>query len=318
MCIAIYIPKNKNISNTIIENCFANNPDGAGIMWQQGGKVHIRKGFFSVEQLIEAFRKVPQNLNRGLHCRIATSGKISTTCCHPFPITGKIKDMGFAEQEVDGAVIHNGVISFCTPNEGLNAPYSDTMLFTKDYLNKLGDLVFGNAFKKLFEEASTSKLLIFKKDKVAMIGKWIEDNGVFYSNNGYKSNWKRYWSKSADSYGGYEYYGYSDYSNYGKLGSYYAPNAKLSKAEDSSEFGYEITFYGVKQVGKDPQDEMDKILNELERTGCYPDSFTAYETFSEMENTFSFDVTVLHLPRGKVAGHTWYIFDETINDYVQG
>lgn len=68
----------------------------------------------------------------------------------------------------------------------------------------------------------------------------------------------------------------------------------------------------------DPQDEMDKILNELERTGCYPDSFTAYETFSEMENTFSFDVTVLHLPRGKVAGHTWYIFDETVNDYVQG
>ena len=190
MCIAVYIPEKKNLTDQQIKNCFANNPDGAGIMWQENGKVHIQKGFFKVEELIKAFREIPITVPRGLHCRIATSGKISTECCHPFPIIKDIKSMGRAECIVDSAVIHNGVISFCTPHEGLLSPFSDTMVFARDFLYPMGNKINTQAFKILFEQSNTSKLLIFNKDKIIRMGTWIEDGGVYFSNSGYKDTWK--------------------------------------------------------------------------------------------------------------------------------
>lgn len=310
MCIAVYIPKHQNISDEIIRNCFMNNPDGAGIMYQKAGKVTIKKGFFSVEELIKAFREIPTKYHRALHCRIATSGKISAQCCHPFPITDDLKQMGVAEQTVNGAVIHNGVISFCTPHEGLLSPYSDTMLFTKDYLHYLGDMVLGRQFKKLFEEASTSKLLIFKGKKIALVGKWTEDNGVFYSNTGYKSSYKLYYGKGGKTaiaktnYNPYSLYGY----DYGYGDSYYEeyPDATDTWA-DVKQLGFTI--------GKDESvnidDLMEDIIDELNKMGCVPDRFSCYETFVEDPNEYVFEVSVLKTPPTEtVCGYEYYTMSE--------
>ena len=46
MCVICYKPKGIAFpEERILQNCFDNNPDGAGFMWPENGKVHIRKGF---------------------------------------------------------------------------------------------------------------------------------------------------------------------------------------------------------------------------------------------------------------------------------
>ena len=45
---------------TILHTCFENNPDGAGVMWTEDHKVHIRKGFMTVDD----FRKSIEKLRR--------------------------------------------------------------------------------------------------------------------------------------------------------------------------------------------------------------------------------------------------------------
>ena len=95
MCIAIYIPAGKDIKDEQIKNAFANNSDGAGVMhYDRLGQVHYTKGFMDVDSLINYWRKsTSSKYPRAIHCRIATSGKISKGCCHPFPITDDLDDM---------------------------------------------------------------------------------------------------------------------------------------------------------------------------------------------------------------------------------
>lgn len=308
MCIAVYIPKHQNISDEIIRNCFANNPDGAGIMYQKAGKVTIKKGFFNVDALIKAFREIPTKYHRALHCRIATSGKISTQCCHPFPITDDLKQMGLAEQTVNGAVIHNGVISFCTPHEGLLSPWSDTMIFTQQYLHYLGDMVLGKQFKKLFEEASTSKLLIFKGKKIALVGRWVEDDGVFYSNTGYKSNYKLYYGKgNKKAIAKTAYPSYYPYS-YGYGDDYYEITSSTTDTYgDVKQLGFCIE----KKENLDIDNLMEDIVDELVKLGCVPDRFSCYETYTESKDEYIFEVSVLKSPPSDtILGYEYYTMSE--------
>lgn len=309
MCIAVYVPANAIITDEIIENCYDNNPDGAGVMWQENGKVHIKKGFFSVRELIATFREIPVGFNRAIHCRIATSGKISGACCHPFPITKDIKEMMKTEQTVKAAVIHNGIIPFCTPHEGIMAPYSDTMLFTKNYLHPMGDLVLHQCFKNLFEESNTSKLLIFKGNKVALIGDWIEDNGIFYSNDGYKDAWMPKWWKGTSYLSDYDYYGYYDFKD-GKTN----PDTKKGMKNTSSFPAktyydtYNLGFIVQKKEDMDCYEEMHLILEELDKQGCNPDWATPYETYDESLDEFVFEVMCLRCPTtDTVLGHEYII-----------
>lgn len=301
MCIAVYIPKNKNVTDEIIKNCYENNPDGAGIMYQKDGKTFIEKGFFTVEQLIEAFRKVPTNLNRAIHCRIATSGKISAECCHPFPITKDMKAMGKAKQVADSAVIHNGVISFCSPNEGIKAPFSDTMLFTKEYLYPFGELIMGQAFKKLFEESNSSKLLIFKGNRVALIGKWVEEDGIYYSNTGYKAKWKSVYGYDWDSFYSYPI------TTRGNTRTKGSVHSKYTELDDICD----LYFCCPKKEGVDIELEMIEIVDELTKQGCYPDEYTAWETLEEYQDNFWFSVPVMKPPTSsRVLGYEYHILQD--------
>lgn len=318
MCIAVYIPKNKNISNEVIRNCFANNPDGAGVMWQDAttGKVHIQKGFFTEEALIKAFREIPQNVNRGLHCRIATSGKISSQCCHPFPITKDIKKMGKAEQIVDSAVIHNGIIPFCTPHEGLLSPFSDTMIFARDYLYPLGDKVNTIAFKNLFEESNSSKLCIFRPNQqVTLVGKWIEDGGVFYSNDGYKDTWHMYYYGKGYGINGKNWWATDNKAS--KVLPYVSPIEDDDDDIDISSLFFYIPDEGVPYSAMEMKHIIENIVSELDDYACVPDEDSLWETVSTETDGFSFTVDVLQTPPNNiVAGYRYYLYNELVGgDY---
>ena len=94
MCIIAYVPAGEQIPASTIKTMFRNNPDGAGIMWKdtERGVISIEKGFMTSNELLAAWKRIPKNAERAIHCRIATSGKISAACCHPFPVSKDIKD----------------------------------------------------------------------------------------------------------------------------------------------------------------------------------------------------------------------------------
>lgn len=189
MCIIAYVPAGSSLPERIIKTMFNNNPDGAGIAWRAGinSPAHFLKGFMSIEEIVKTFNNVPPQYERAIHFRIATSGQISPPCCHPFPITGNVADLKNIAGNSDSIVFHNGIIHFCTPKEGMKSDVSDTMIFVIDFLSKLKNQLKFKYIQALIEEATNSRFLIFNKgERALMLGKWIQDGGIYYSNTSYK------------------------------------------------------------------------------------------------------------------------------------
>lgn len=185
MCIIAYAPKGATISEKTIREMFKYNPDGAGIMWKPSDKsnVEIRKGFMKVDDLLNAWKKVPQKCEKAIHCRIATSGKVSVGCCHPFPVRDTTTAMRDAVDNAHMAVMHNGIINYCNPMKGMLADYSDSMLFASRILYPLQNELDKSSIQTLIENSTTSRLLIFRSNGVTLkFGTWHYENGVYYSN----------------------------------------------------------------------------------------------------------------------------------------
>jgi hypothetical protein len=177
MCIAIYKPEGKLLSQETLEQCYNANSDGAGYMFHKSGKLYVKKGFFSFADFWKSYKR-DKTKECVLHFRIKTHGLIDKANCHPYNITN------------DFAFVHNGMISgYTDPNK------SDTWLFNEAILqplvSKWGKLsLFDDPVKKLIEaKIGYSKLIfmdneghteIFNEDK----GTW--DDGVWYSNSSYK------------------------------------------------------------------------------------------------------------------------------------
>lgn len=177
MCIAIYKPKNKTISEETLHECFRSNRDGAGFMYVQDKQVHIEKGFFTFAEFYDAY--LPhENKQCLIHFRIKTHGPVAAENCHPFAVNGAL---GF---------IHNGIISGFG-----SADQSDTRDFNAKILQPLvakwgNNALFQPAVKALIEaRIGYSKLVfldrhgnheIFNEDK----GIW--EDGVWYSNSSFR------------------------------------------------------------------------------------------------------------------------------------
>ena len=177
MCIAVYKPEGKIISQETLKECYTSNPDGAGFMYAEDKKLHIQKGFFSFESFYKAY-KVHEHKQAVLHFRIKTHGKIDTTNCHPFAVNNSL---GF---------VHNGVISGFGDTD-----HSDTIGFNHGVLqplvNKWGNLaLFQDPMKDLIESRIGYSKLIFLdrhgNHNILNEAKGTWDDGVWYSNTSYK------------------------------------------------------------------------------------------------------------------------------------
>ena len=177
MCIAIYKPEGKILSQATLTECYDSNPDGAGFMYAENKKLHIEKGFFSFQSFYDAFKK-HENKQTVLHFRIKTHGKIDTTNCHPFAVNNAI---GF---------VHNGIISGFG-----DANHSDTIGFNQSILqplvSKWGNLaLFQDPIIDLIEgRIGYSKLVFLDRHgnhKIMNEHKGSWDDGVWYSNDSYK------------------------------------------------------------------------------------------------------------------------------------
>ena len=116
MCIIAICSRGHFLGNQEITNCFNSNPDGVGMGWSDGSKVHIKKGFMTLESFLnyycDEFQVQCQDafIPHVIHFRTATSGDISREMTHPFVMSTA------SELIVDGLVdnsvlFHNGVMS---------------------------------------------------------------------------------------------------------------------------------------------------------------------------------------------------------------
>lgn len=189
--------------DNLIEAMFANNPDGAGFAYNKDNKVHIRKGFMSVESLKSALNNVyktvdPLNTTFVYHFRIATHGAVKPGLCHPFPISNNIRFLKQLRSTTDIGVVHNGIIP-TKPRNGI----SDTMEYIVSKLNKIKrkhpDFYINNLYMKQIEEQIQSKMVFINgSGETYTIGDFVEENGLYFSNNSYKDRCFSYFSSYTD------------------------------------------------------------------------------------------------------------------------
>lgn len=174
MCIAIVLPAGRKLDPRMVGACWANNSDGAGFAYADGGKVVVNKGHMTLAAFWREFAKVRKTFedrNFLVHFRIVSRGAENEDNTHPFPFE-------------HGAMIHNGTITGTEAKH--NSGPSDTKLFLDKFGSKLTfDVVTANK-QELGDALGYNKLAFLYGDgRYAIIneksGSWRDD--VWYSNN---------------------------------------------------------------------------------------------------------------------------------------
>ena len=180
MCIIIVANKNKKIPNEHIKLASELNCDGFGISASVNDKLFVYKSIsINSDDIIKLYNSIRQVATGDivLHFRLATHGDISDKLCHPFYVN---KDL---------VMFHNGVIrdSVSGYNEH-NKNESDTKAFVNNVLKN---------FKKGFQNNETVMNMISTsvgeynrlcfldntgKTTYTSSDKWVEYNGILYSN----------------------------------------------------------------------------------------------------------------------------------------
>lgn len=223
----------------VIKRMWNANPDGAGMMYVDKGKVRIEKGFMTYKAFSKALDKVLNRLDGTatpfvLHFRIMTHGGVNQECTHPFPITDNVGALKKLQASVDIGVAHNGIISSVMPRKGL----SDTMEYIVTQLAPLKRALpkfYENKHARLLVQNAIGSKMAFltQTGKIYTIGDFVTDNGVLYSNTSYKpndfrvSNWGCYGLDVdyEDDWNGYAYHG-KDYKSSGAKPWNPAPTVK--------------------------------------------------------------------------------------------
>ena len=312
MCIAIYVPAGKTITEKQIRNAFSNNKDGAGVMhYDKAGQVHYAKGFMDVESLLKYWNNsTSDKYPRALHCRIATSGKISKGCCHPFPIGNNLDSMlvtkGIGK---DGCLIHNGVFSKYTPKEGLESPYSDTMIFTQKVIYPLVRMLNNSGVQELLSELTSRVLVFLPNFEVHRYGKWEyeDEHGFYASNSTYEYN-KSDWDWIGNQY--------LNGCNTTYISTPYTNNY-LSKLKSETEEPRLVHVYGISVAAANEQEATEKLEDFI---GTYEkslanwgwDSYDTLEEYNEGEWTF---YAYAKIPLDTALEGTEYkVFEQAIED----
>lgn len=198
MCIAVFKPAGQKAPTfETLKQCFKRNPDGAGFMVAINDKVVIRKGFMKYKDFEKAYKSFFNGLQDKdysivYHFRIGTQGGNVPELTHPYPLTRDYSEMRKLESECEIGVAHNGIISLTSDHRITSR--NDSMTFISEYLV---DIIHGNHYwskkpekvrlvNRLLGGGYPNKLAVLSKTGYcALIGNWIKDNGIYYSNTSY-------------------------------------------------------------------------------------------------------------------------------------
>ena len=194
MCIIVFKPMGVTMpTKNTLRTCFERNPHGAGMMVARNGAVHISKGFMTYKEFAKELATMHVKTAEAavFHFRIRTAGPIAPHNCHPFPVTGRAKDLKASRINAKLGMAHNGTVAIAPKGD-----MSDTMVFVKDILSKESVLYnrHDSAIRKMLEKYLTwSKVILLKPNgKAEFLGAklnvWRQLRGSFYSNDTYKTD----------------------------------------------------------------------------------------------------------------------------------
>lgn len=128
MCVILYKQKGDKISQESLKLMATANPHGIGAAYLEGNLWRIKKGL-TVKLLTELLYDYDNVI---AHFRLATSGIIGNTMCHPFLLSKNVRDCTAKNTYGKCIIAHNGIVS----NYG-NNNISDTVDFITNVMCKL-------------------------------------------------------------------------------------------------------------------------------------------------------------------------------------
>ena len=177
-------------SKEFLQKAWKHNPDGAGFMYPNNGKIIISKGYMEFEKFWKAVKNLPEDRAIVYHFRIATHGARNEKGTHPFPITDKDEVLQMKHTISNIGVAHNGIIRMCGSYPADENPYnlSETQLYIRDYLSKIKKLdnkFYDNPFwLNIIEKTIDSKMTFLLPDnRVIKIGAFSDVRGYSCSNS---------------------------------------------------------------------------------------------------------------------------------------
>lgn len=182
MCIAIMNPSKTTLSKEVLQNCWENNTDGAGMLYIESGQLKTFKEMKNFDNFYEKYLSIKKNKKSKknkvvLHFRISTHGKINEENCHPFLVN---ESLGF---------VHNGIIYDVVTTEN----HSDTFIFNETYLQSFPpDFLDSWQMCDMIEKFIGNSKLVFLDDQNndtilnEEMGVW--DMDCWFSNTTYKTS----------------------------------------------------------------------------------------------------------------------------------
>jgi|GEM_PF-3366500 len=221
MCVICIKPSGVKLpEKTLLQKCWTSNPDGAGYMFAEKGKVRIRKGFMSLAEMeadLREFEKVHQDVDINaipmiFHFRIGTSGGNTPENTHPFPITTDTKALRQLHVQTKYGIAHNGIIQIPIEDKTI----SDTMTYIQKVLAPMmainNNFIHNSTFQSIIANTiNYSRFAIMDtKGDITMLGSFLKgtkdyDRDYLFSNLTFE------YSYSGSYYSEY-YYG-KGYSN---------------------------------------------------------------------------------------------------------
>lgn len=213
MCVIFYQTKEQaSFTYEEIQNAALTNPDGMGLMWQDGKTIQYKKGFFNVNEFYNFYTDIKNNPKTGdiaLHFRIGTGSNIDGANCHPFPITSVPKRIKSLKGTCDVGVMMNGIIGDSTKE------FSDTALYVMRNLKEYYDIDrrffmhFSKRGEMLFEnEIYGCRFVLMSKEGTKLFGVGWSD----YEGKAWVSN--RHWIPVKRDFDWYNYMYGRDYNSY--------------------------------------------------------------------------------------------------------
>ena len=210
MCIIIAKNKKDRLpTKEELKNSFNRNSDGAGFMYVDNGQVVVDKGYMTFDNFYKRFKELTaryndfENKSLVIHMRIGTSGTNTKSNTHPYIITNRVDLLHKTYIKSDLGIAHNGVITDYTPTN-TKQDINDTQLFIGTYLYGLyinyKEFYKNRYIRKGIEKITNSKFAILdKNDELYLIGDFIEEDGLSFSNTSYYG----YVSKTYKYFGDY-------------------------------------------------------------------------------------------------------------------
>lgn len=212
MCILIHHTADTSFSDEVLRDFYSHNPDGFGLMFGDGKKIHVTKSLGSVDETIALYRDIAEGRECILHYRMKTHGNIDTANCHPYRVTDELW------------LAHNGILSAGNP---IRKEMSDTwhiieyiirpiaesnmdMLFTADFQEYLGELI-GSSNKFALCHADGRIAVINRDAGVEHFGAWLSNTYAWsaskhgFQHKGVSNRYSSYF----DYYDGYDSYNYN-------------------------------------------------------------------------------------------------------------